>query len=72
MSVYACDTLYVLVTEKMSDHSCYLRDSSIYVHGTVATPPPDLCGTWKVPAWSPDNVSDGRETNMVSGLTVLV
>ena len=23
----------------MSDHLCYLRDSSIYVHGTVATPP---------------------------------
>jgi hypothetical protein len=46
---------------------CYLRDSSEYIHGTVATPPPDLCGTWKVPAWSPDNVSDGRETNMVSG-----
>ena len=55
------------VTEKMSDHLCYLRDSSEYIHGTVATPPPDLCGTWKVPAWSPDNVSDGRETNMVSG-----
>ena len=33
----------------------------------MATPPPDLCGTWKVPAWSPDSVSDGRETNMVSG-----
>ena len=44
------------VTEKMSDHSCYLRDSSIYVHGTVATPPPDLCGTWKVLAWSPDQI----------------
>ena len=42
----------------MSDHLCYLRDSSEYIHGTVATPPPDLCGTWKVPAWSPDNVSD--------------
>ena len=35
------------VTEKMSDHLCYLRDSSIYVHGTVATPPPDLCGRFQ-------------------------
>ena len=55
------------MSERMSDHLCYLRDSSIYVHGTVATPPPDLCGTWKVPAWSPDNVSDGRDSNVVSG-----
>ena len=56
----------------MSDHLCYLRDSSEYIHGTVATPPPDLCGTWKVPAWSPDNVSDGRETNMVSGFRDMI
>ena len=56
-----------LLRKKMSDHLCYLRDSSEYIHGTVATPPPDLCGTWKVPASSPDNVSDGRDSNMVSG-----
>ena len=51
----------------MSDHLCYLRDSSEYIHGTVATPPPDLCGTWKVPAWSPDHVSGGRDSNVVCG-----
>jgi hypothetical protein len=42
------------VTEKMSPPLCYLRDSSEYIHGTVATPPPDLCGAWKVLAWPPD------------------
>ena len=55
------------MSRRMSDHLCYLRDSSEYIHGTVATPPPDLCGTWKVPAWSPDNVSGGRDSMVVSG-----
>ena len=45
-----------IVTKKMSEDSCYLRDSSIYVHGTVATPPPDLCGTRKILLWSPNQI----------------